>query len=109
MYLSTISTVNSKALLAAALSSLLAAAGGQDSPKCLYELSYEQSGVGPSLSIDGNVATFASSSLGLAFDDAVLDPVREAWKMVTRDMADEGAEYMQFDDREGANDDEDDS
>lgn len=54
------------------------------------------------------MATFASSSLGLAFDDSVLDPVREAWDMVTRDKVDKDAEYMQFEDREGVNDDEDD-
>lgn len=108
IYLSTISTTHSKALLEIALSSLLAAiAGPQEPPKSLYQLSYEQNSSPPSLDVDGNVGTFAAPSLSLAFDDSVLDPVRQAWNMVAGDAAEEGVEYMVFEDREGVTEEDD--
>lgn len=45
--------------------------------------------------------SFPSPTLDLAFNDASLDAVLEAWKVVMGDAADE-SEYMIFDDREGA-------
>jgi hypothetical protein len=100
--------------LEAAHSRLLAAVAATegDAPKCLYRLFYEQAGVksdSASLDIQGSVATFPSSSLDLAFNDSVLEPVRAAWDMVVGEAKDgETAEYMVFEDREGAMDDQDD-
>jgi hypothetical protein len=52
------------------------------------------------------VFTFPTRSSPLSFDDSVLEPVREVWKKMMGDAAVE-AEYMVFEDREGAVDDDD--
>ncbi|OQE25907.1 hypothetical protein PENFLA_c008G07913 [Penicillium flavigenum] len=46
---------------------------------------------------------FPPSSLDLAFEDDTLDLVKEAWKIVVGDEADD-ADFMMFDDREGTSD-----
>ena len=50
-----------------------------------------------------NCYCFPPSSLDLAFEDDILDLVKEAWKIVVGDEADD-ADFMTFDDREGASD-----
>ncbi|POR34181.1 Rab proteins geranylgeranyltransferase component A [Tolypocladium paradoxum] len=109
VYLSTTSSPRSKDLLDAALSSLLTAASrAQEPPKHLYRLHYEQRGGTGSFTVDNKTGTFAFPPPGLAFDDSVLSSVREAWNMVmTRDSVDGDEEYMNFEDREGAADDDD--
>ncbi len=76
----------------------------------LYKLYYEQAASSrQSLVIQQGSATvfeFPSPSLSLAFDDASLDAVQEAWKLITRDKALDDA-FMQFEDREGMGDDDD--
>lgn len=106
LYLSTPAGPHAQAHLEKALSSLLAslAAEGQEPPKSLYQLYYEQTGYDtPSVDVDGQSAVFSLLPLDLAFNDSVLDPVRKAWEMVMPDVTEEeAAEYMVFTDREGA-------
>jgi hypothetical protein len=78
---------------------------GQDAIPLLYKLYYDQGDGTNALSIDGNIATFSSTSQSLAFDDSILDSVYEAWKFVNAGSED-GLEYMKFEDREAASDDE---
>lgn len=112
LYFTTLATSISKALLQSALDSLLAAlqAGDGETPKCLYQLYYQQSRGATATRAEGNVLQLPAPSLSLAFDDATLEPVREAWRVATGPAA-EGAEteYMVFADREpvGEYDDED--
>ncbi|KAL7816349.1 GDP dissociation inhibitor domain-containing protein [Trichoderma aethiopicum] len=106
LYLSTPAGPDAQAHLQTALSSLLAslAAEGQEPPKPLYQLYYEQTGYDtPSAEVDGQSAVFSLLPLDLAFNDSVLDPVRKAWELVMPDVTEEeAAEYMVFTDREGA-------
>lgn len=109
VYLSTISTSSSKSLLTKALSSLLSAISPDSSSPILYTLSYDQkSGGATTTSVDGNVITFPSVPLDLAFNDTVMEQVRTAWNAVVRKDAqrDESGEYMIFDDREGQGDED---
>jgi hypothetical protein len=105
-----LSTPTSKTLLEKALSSLLAAVTGSDSesPTVLYKLSYEQtSGSSTSVKVDGAIVDLPPLPLDLAFNDAVMGQVRAAWDAVTKgDEPDGSAEYMKFEDREGAVDDD---
>ncbi|XWW96455.1 hypothetical protein V2A60_004429 [Cordyceps javanica] len=112
IYLSTITTASSKALLESALSSLLHATAteGQAAPEVLYKLQYEQRGAKlASLDVgDDDIVTFGAPVLDLAFRDATLEPVRQAWEKLTGRAGEEAtAEYLVFEDREGVNDDED--
>ncbi|KAJ4254314.1 Rab proteins geranylgeranyltransferase component A [Fusarium torreyae] len=107
IYLSTVCTSSAKSVLEQALSSLFAAvSASQDVASLIYQLYYEQSNGTNSLNIDTGIATFSTTSLGLAFDDSVLDSVHEAWKLVNGDTDDEAVEYMKFEDREGGIDDD---
>jgi hypothetical protein len=106
IYLSTVCTPSARSILDKALSSLLSAvSNGQDVTPLLYQLYYEQGDGTNALSIDGNIATFSSTSQSLAFDDSILDSVYEAWKFVNAGSEDT-LEYMTFEDREAGSDDE---
>ncbi|OAA54187.1 rab proteins geranylgeranyltransferase component A [Cordyceps fumosorosea ARSEF 2679] len=113
VYLSTISTASSKALLETALLSLLHAAtavGGQAIPEVVYKLQYEQVGAKtPSLDVDEEgIVTFGAPVLDLAFRDTTLQPVRQAWEKLTGLAGEEAdAEYYVFEDREGVDDEDD--
>ncbi|KAF5242113.1 hypothetical protein FOXYS1_15375 [Fusarium oxysporum] len=107
IYLSTVYTTSAKSVLEKALSSLIAAvSNGQDVSSPIYQVYYEQSGGSNSLSVDRDIATFSLPSLGLAFDDSILDSVHEAWKLINVDSEGTSADYMQFEDREGGVDDD---
>lgn len=110
VYLTTTSTPNAQALLTQALDSFLGAASPSKPVSILTKLEYEQA-VGSSSSgliVEGPVLTFPVPSPSLAFSDAVLAPVRDAWKQILGDEAvDE--EYLVFADREGVADDDDDA
>jgi hypothetical protein len=68
---------------------------------------YEQiTGTG-SFTVAGNIGDFDQLTPDLSLDDSILVPVKEAWRVVTEEV-DEN-DYMQFDDREGAIDDDDDA
>ncbi|KAG9258568.1 rab protein geranylgeranyltransferase component A [Emericellopsis atlantica] len=104
IYLSTMPQPNAKSLLDNALSSLLGAVGEAQVPEILYRLSYthHQRVSRPS---DSNVVTLPTLPLDLAFNDAALASVKAAWETCTAD--DDGEkEYMVFEDREGADNDD---
>lgn len=111
LYLNTISGPKSASLLETARARLLAALKMDDEPEpeCLYELFYEQSGCSSSSpTIQGNVVTFPTLPLDLAFNDSALESVRTAWNVVTSNglRMGEQAEYMVFGDREGTSDED---
>ncbi|KAK3336662.1 GDP dissociation inhibitor-domain-containing protein [Cercophora scortea] len=104
LYLTMLSSPDSKNILHRALESLLIALDGeQQRPESLYHLYYEQAGSSMKRQQDGLIFGFPPPSLSLSFDDATLGPVREAWKVV---MGEAGADYMTFPDREGYVDDD---
>jgi hypothetical protein len=109
VYLTTLASTGSKQKLEQALD-LLLITGEQAAPVCLYKLYYEQTATErtPSAETIGSVPKFSfpSPSLGLAFNDANLDAVKEAWKLVMGKETPE-TEYMVFDDREGADAEDD--
>ena len=96
LYATTQKSDNSKAVLEAALSALLKSTE-DDEGKLLYSLYYEQE----------QQASYAS--LDLAFNDEILQAVEDQWKTI---MADDNGtlegSFMQFEDREGMNNDDDD-
>lgn len=92
--------------LDAALASLLTAvATDQEKLGTLFQLRYEQEGGGGSFTVDKKVGSFDLLPLDLAFDDSVLASVRQAWNVVMCEDASE-QEYMKFEDREGAADED---
>jgi hypothetical protein len=102
LYLTTLATPASKALLQSALESLMSAlADGGDAPACLYQLHYQQSRGSSTCKADGSVIQLPAPSLNLAFDDSVLDTVRQAWKTAMGSEVDD-QDYMVFSDREPA-------
>ncbi|KAM3437520.1 hypothetical protein NHJ13734_004587 [Beauveria thailandica] len=111
VYLSTISTASCKAILDAALSSLLhAASEGSAALEVVYKLRYEQRGPRtPSLDTgEDDIATFGAPVLDLAFRDTMLQPVGQAWQKLTGKVDEEiDAEYLVFEDREGVSDEDD--
>ncbi|KAJ4145467.1 hypothetical protein LMH87_004316 [Akanthomyces muscarius] len=109
VYLSTISTPSSRALLDTALSSLLQAASGNlEPPEVVFRLQYEQRGARlPSLNADDSIVTFGAPVLDLAFRDDMLQPVRQAWENFTGQTGEQAdAEYLVFEDREVVDDDD---
>ncbi|KAM3523097.1 hypothetical protein NHJ13051_005277 [Beauveria bassiana] len=110
VYLSTISTASSKAILDAALSSLLhAASEGSAALEVVYKLQYEQLGERtPSLDTsEDDIVTFGAPVLDLAFRDTMLQPVGQAWEKFLGKAGEIDAEYLVFEDREGVSDDDD--
>ncbi|KAK3393201.1 GDP dissociation inhibitor-domain-containing protein [Podospora didyma] len=107
LYLTTMTTPDAEDVLGKALQSFLDAVGVQPSPDILYQLYYERMAGTVDGQMEGSILSFPAASPSLAFDDLTLGPVREAWKRVLGDAADESA-YMTFADREGIADDDDD-
>ena len=98
----------SKTVLEQSLTLLLNTVEADEIPKAVYRLFYHQSsGVGTTLNVSSeNIATFEPLPLDIAFNDSILSPVKQAWSLVKgQDIAD-GTEYLVFEDREGANDDD---
>lgn len=109
VYLCTVSSPNSRSLLNAALTTLASLADGDESvPKCLYKLGYEQSFRSTiTTKVDGSIISIPPPSLDLAFNDQVLRQIESAWEAVTAgDEPAKEAAYMDFEDREGAQDDD---
>lgn len=108
VYLTCLASTGSKAALEQALASLLAAADLEPAPRSLYQVYYEQSRPLSRPRYAGQIFEFPPPALGLAFDDASLDPVREAWRIAVGDATPEDAlEFMVFEDRDGTEDDDD--
>ncbi|KAH6651843.1 GDP dissociation inhibitor [Truncatella angustata] len=112
IYLTTLASPTSKDILEKALGLLLhSSSADEQAPVSLYKLYYEQQGSAQAASTDtiGSVPKFSFPSLpvDLALDDTSLDTVLEAWKVAMGDKAQED-EYMVFEDREGADAQDDD-
>ncbi|KAE9380053.1 rab geranylgeranyl transferase escort protein-like protein [Stipitochalara longipes BDJ] len=103
LYATTLQTDESRTVLEAALAALLDSTESGEG-KLLYSLYYEQEQQASTT----DATTPSDASLDLAFDDEILQAVEDQWKSI---MADENgvveASFMQFDDREGMNEDED--
>ena len=94
---------DSKKTLKAALKTFLAIAENGEA-KLLYCLYYEQKEPKPAVEPDK-----FDMSLDLAFNDAMLEDVEQRWKSIIEDdKAEESATFMQFEDRQGMTDDDDD-
>ncbi|KAI0400410.1 rab protein geranylgeranyltransferase component A [Xylaria palmicola] len=108
VYLTMQAVPQSAGVLDVALAALLKAA--TTTGDVLYKLYYEQgmSARNPLVTSQGSATAFElpSPSLGLAFDDKILDAIREAWKLVMKSEAPDSA-FMRFEDREGIVDDDD--
>ncbi|KAI0130215.1 GDP dissociation inhibitor [Xylariales sp. AK1849] len=110
IYLTTLASLGSKQRLEQAVESLSNIADIQETPSCLYQLYYEQT-ISERNSTTDTIGSsrrfsFPSPSLSLAFDDADLDAVKEAWQIVMREDT-SAEEYLVFEDREGADADHD--
>jgi hypothetical protein len=94
-------TPTAQSQLKLALERLLSSFMG--SPKVLFSLYYEQAFSTSSNVHAGNVCHLASPSMDLAFDDACLDNVEDAWRTVMCASAgDETSQaYLQYEDRGG--------
>ncbi len=108
IYLTTAAHPESKDALEAALSMLLSAVEDEQPAQALFQMYYEQSATLDTRATAGRIG-LPGPLLTLAFDDAVLDSVREAWRAVMGPnvTAEDEADFMMFTDREGANDDDD--
>ncbi|KAI1276456.1 rab protein geranylgeranyltransferase component A [Xylaria sp. FL0933] len=108
VYLTMQAAPQSSQILDQALTALLQAVS--TTADVLYKLYYEQASSShqPLVTSQGSatVFEFPSPSLSLAFDDEGLDAVQEAWKLIMKDQSDDT--FMQFEDREGMGDDDDD-
>jgi hypothetical protein len=109
LYLSTRTTPTSKDILEAGLSSLLQALSqDQLTPKSLFQMFYEQRDTSPAVNVEGSVVHLPSLGPDLAFHDSVMDQVRVAWDAVVKsDETVDRSSYMKFEDREGADPEED--
>ncbi|KAL3493547.1 GDP dissociation inhibitor [Aspergillus germanicus] len=98
-----------QSLIADAIDKLLASNAGPDA-RVLWSLRYTQLGRAvegdtPANIVSGNLVRFPPPSLDLAFDDSVIDLVKDAW---IRIMGDESSpdHFMKFEDRESYDDEE---
>lgn len=91
------------ALLDKAVEALLSVIEEQVTPTVLWKLQYEQKHEGNTSSgqerdAPSTIVTFPTPSLDLTFDDGVLTNVRRVWEQI---MVGEGAGFLQFPQREG--------
>ncbi|KAK3367075.1 GDP dissociation inhibitor [Lasiosphaeria ovina] len=105
LYLTTPSITDSKEVLEQAVQSFLGAVNREQVPHSVYQLYYEHLGGSAGSRTEGQVFNFPTASPSLSFNDSTLKVVREAWREVLGEAA-TGADYMVFQDREGAVDDE---
>jgi hypothetical protein len=102
LYATTLHSNGSKALIEAALDAFLRSANIEDT-KVLYTLYYEQQ----SLKSTGESSKDSDPSLDLSCNDQLLEDVAQEWKVVLGNEVDQAA-FMQFEERTGMNDGNDD-
>jgi Rab proteins geranylgeranyltransferase component A len=80
-------------------------------PEVLWTMTYRSKGrsidsqAGPIQSLmSGRVMIFPPPSIDLAFDDSILESVREMWKQIMGDEI-EHAEFLRFEERRAGDDD----
>lgn len=105
LYLSALTTPNSKVALNAALESFLRAVNEEPVPQRLFELYYEQDSGSAEPRAGAKAFTFPNISPTLSLDDIALNPIKTAWE-VAMGAAAANTEYMVFPDRETLDDDE---
>ena len=88
-----------------AVDALLSAADESPQASILWSVQYNQQASSGSedLPAGDHVLRFAPPSLDLAFDDSVLDNVKELWQKIAGDDA---GDFLVFQDREAYEDDE---
>ncbi|KAH6628373.1 GDP dissociation inhibitor-domain-containing protein [Chaetomium tenue] len=106
LYFTTLTTADVKEILERALDAFVGVTSDDQPSQVLYQLQYEQLAGLDTFKAEGSIFTLPAPSPSLSFDDSVLGPVREGWEKVMGEAA-AGAEYMVFEDREGAMDDDD--
>ena len=94
-----------QALIDLAVQQLLESAGGPNA-QVLWSLRYTQLGRAETRSAQPanpveRIIRLPPPSLDLAFDDALIDTVKDAWQAIMGDEATDH-EFMTFEDREGA-------
>lgn len=75
-----------------------------EKPSVLFEIQYEQSRQSSASIITDQGCDLPTPSLDLAFDDAALDTVEEAWRKI---MGESATLYMTFKPREQFDDEDD--
>ena len=95
IYATTAYSEHSKNLLDSTLTTFLESS--EENAELLYTLYYEQEQVSRSADSEPSDA-----SLDLAFNDEILEEVETQWKSIVGDV--DPANFMRFEDREGAND-----
>lgn len=92
-----------QALIKAALHAVLQTIDESPSPEVLWQIHYQQhsprAGSQAVTESDSRSIVFPSSSSDLAFDDSVLDRVKDAWEMITAGDEQRG-NFLSFDKRE---------
>lgn len=93
-------------LLNKATDALLASVNVSPAPTALWSVRYRQhpsSGSEADLVGDERILHFPPPPMDLAFDDAILDNVKEVWRKI---VGDDPGEYLVFQDREVYDDDD---
>ncbi|KAL6710670.1 Rab proteins geranylgeranyltransferase component A [Coniothyrium glycines] len=94
-------------LLQQAVAAFLSTLDITPTPSILWSVNYQQQPSSGSeelpVSADGHTLRFPPPSLDLAFDDAVLDNVRDVWQRI---VGEDSGEFLVFQDREAYDDDE---
>lgn len=108
LYVSTaLPSPNGPRLLQAAVSALVSAVDVTPRPSILYSIQYEQSASSPPSALsplqNERVLSFPASGLDLAFDDEIIDGVKDVWRRIVGDGEDAG-EFLVFEDRESYDD-----
>ncbi|KAL2871560.1 putative Rab geranylgeranyl transferase escort protein [Aspergillus lucknowensis] len=99
-----------QSLIECAIDKLLQSSAGPD-VNILWSLRYTQLGravrgdTSPANDVSGNLIRFPPPSLDLAFDDSVIDLVKDAWTIIMGDDASPD-NFMKFDDRESYDDED---
>ncbi|KAK3363364.1 GDP dissociation inhibitor [Lasiosphaeria hispida] len=106
LYLTTLTTPDSKEILTQSLQLLSEVIDADHLPPSLFQLYHEHGRGSVASRPDGSTFNFPDASLSLLFDDSTLEPVHEAWKQVMGETAVD-TDYMTFPDREGIMDVED--
>jgi hypothetical protein len=106
LYFTTLTTADANEVLERALDAFVSVTSDDQPSQVLYRLQYEQLAGADNFKAEGSIFTLPATSPSLSFGDSMLGPVREGWEKVMGAAAAE-AEYMVFEDREGAMGDDD--
>jgi hypothetical protein len=94
-------------MLDKAVDALLSAVNVTSTPSILWSVKYQQQPSSGTESLptgtEGNILRFPPPHVDLAFDDTVLDNVKDIWQKI---MGEDAGEFLVFQDREAYEDDE---